>query len=247
MSDARLVWAHSRIAIVDLLRSPGYVVPTIIFPAMFFALFALPAARRNATTADYATLSFMAWAIIGVTLFQFGVGIAADRGRPWERFLRILPAPVFVRMIARIACAMAFGILAAGCVAAVALLATPIDLSPVAWIEAAGFCALGGVPFVLIGITIGYWFAARAAVPIATASNLLLAYAGGLWMPPDDLPAAVQSISPFLPTRQFGELLWSVVSKGHIAVPLLGLLAYALLFGALAFSGYRRDEQRRYA
>lgn len=247
MNGARLLWAHARVSTLDLLRSPGYVVPTVVFPAMFFAIFALPAARSSATIADYSTLSFMAWAIAGVTLYQFGVGIAAERGRPWERYLRILPASTFVRLGARIACALAFGILAAGCVAIVAVFATPIHLSLLAWLTVAIYCAIGGIPFVLIGITIGYWCAVRAAVPIATACNLLLAYAGGLWMPPGELPAVVQRISPVLPTRQFGELLWSVVAHDNIVRALLGLVVYAIVFGALASIGYRRDEQRRYA
>jgi ABC-2 type transport system permease protein len=247
VNAAGLMWVHARVATLDLLRSPGYVVPTIVFPAMFFAIFALPAARSSATIADYSTLSFMAWAIAGVTLYQFGVGIAAERGRPWERFLRILPASTFVRLSARIACALAFGILAAGCVAIVAVFATPINLSLTAWSMAAMYCAIGGVPFVLIGISIGYWCAVRAAVPIATACNLLLAYAGGLWMPPSELPAVVQRISPALPTRQFGELLWSVVAHGNAAPALIGLGVYTIVFGTLASIGYRRDEQRRYA
>jgi ABC-2 type transport system permease protein len=247
MSSARIAWAHARIAILDLIRSPGYVVPTVVFPAMFFAIFALPAARRDSQTAAYVTLSFMAWAIVGVTLYQFGVGIAADRGRPWERFLRVLPAGALVRLFARIVCALAFGALAAGCVAILALAATPLHLSATAWLAAGTFCLLAGVPFVLIGTAIGYWCAARAAVPIATACNLLLAYAGGLWMPPGELPGMVRTISPFLPTRQFGELLWSVATPANRLGPALGLCAYAAIFGALTIAGYRRDEHRRYA
>jgi ABC-2 type transport system permease protein len=247
MSSLRIAWAHARIALLDLLRSPGYVVPTVVFPAMFYTIFALQGARHDAQTAAYVTLSFMAWAIVGVTLYQFGVGIAYDRGRPWERFLRVLPASALVRLSARIACALAFGIMSAGCVAVVALLATPLHLSAPAWLATGAFCLLGGVPFVLIGTTIGYWCAARAAVPIATACNLLLAYAGGLWMPPNELPGIVAKISPFLPTRLFGELLWSVVAPADRLWPALGLCAYAVVFGALTLAGYRRDEHRRYA
>ena len=99
----------------------------------------------------------------------------------------------------------------------------------------------------LIGISIGYWTSARAAVPIATACNLLLAYAGGLWMPPADLPAFVATISPYLPTRQFADLLWSVTGDGEAARALVGLAAYTVVFSVVAAIGYRRDERSRYA
>ncbi|MGA7283627.1 MAG: hypothetical protein WBW87_03710 [Candidatus Cybelea sp.] len=109
------------------------------------------------------------------------------------------------------------------------------------------YAIFGGIPFVLFGITIGYWTTARAAVPVATACNLLLAYAGGLWMPPAYLPGFVGAISPYLPTRLFADLLWSVTGNGNATRALAGLTLYAALFAVAASAGYRRDERRRYA
>lgn len=247
MNSLALVRAHARIGFLDLARWPGYVVPTIVFPAMFFALFDLPFARRSADLANFTTLAFVVFAIVGVTLYQFGVGIAQERGRPWERYLRTLPAPAGVRFIARILTAVLFGMVTALVVVIVARAFTPIDLNAGQWLRVAAYAFLGGIPFVLIGISIGYWTSARAAVPIATAANLLLAYAGGLWMPPQELPAFVQRISPYLPTRQFGDLLWSVVGDGHALRALAGLGFYTAVFAVIAAIGYRRDERKRYA
>jgi ABC-2 type transport system permease protein len=247
MNSLALVRAHARISFLDLLRYPGYVVPTVIFPAMFFVLFDLAYARRAADAANATTLAFIVFAVVGVTLYQFGVGIAQERGRPWERYLRTLPASAFVRFAARIVSAMLFGILAALVVALVARVFTPIDLSLTQWLMVLLYSLCGGVPFVLIGISIGYWTSARAAVPIATACNLLLAYAGGLWMPPDDLPRFVQTISPYLPTRQFADLLWGVTGDSNPIRSLAGLGIYTLIFTVIAAAGYGRDERTRYA
>lgn len=247
MNALALVRAHSRIALLDLLRSPSYVVPTVVFPAMFYALFDLQIARTQAAIADFTMLAFMAWAVIGVALYQFGVGIAQERGRPWERYQRTLPASAAVRFAARVVSALVFGVLAAACVASVARIFTPVDLTALQWLTVFAYSVAAGVPFVLFGITIGYWSSARAAVPIATACNLLLAYAGGLWMPPQYLPAIVARISPFLPTRQFADLLWSVTDGSVPTHALAGLAIYALVFAGLASLGYRRDERTRYA
>ena len=247
MNALALVRAHTRVQFLDLLRWPGYVVPTVLFPAMFYALFALPYARTRPQVADGTTLGFMAFAIVGVALYQFGVGIAQERGRPWERYNRTLPVGAGVRFAARIVTAVLFGFLTAAVVGLVARAFTPIDLDPAQWLRTAIYAFLGGVPFVLIGITIGYWTSARAAVPIATACNLLLAYGGGLWIPPEDLPRVVAQISPYLPTRQFADLLWSAATGSGAGPALLGLAAYTLLFAAAAAAGYRRDERTRYA
>jgi ABC-2 type transport system permease protein len=242
-----LTRAHSKVALLDLFRSPGYVVPTVVFPALFYALFDLQYARTRAAVADATTLAFMAFAVTGVCLYQFGVGIAAERGRPWERYLRTLPAPAAVRFGARIVTALVFGLLAAGCVALFSRLTTPVDLDALQWLRAGAYVIAGGIPFVLIGIALGYWVAPRAAVPLATALNLLLAYAGGLWMPPEFLPKFVQHISPYLPTRQFADLLWSAWTGTGAAPALLGLAIYTAAFGTIAAIGYRRDERKRYA
>lgn len=247
MTSLSLLRAHARIGFLDLLRWPGYVVPTVVFPAMFYALFDLPFARTRSDIADSTMLAFVAFAIVGVALYQFGVGIAQERGRPWERYLRTLPVSAAVRAGARIVTAALFGLATAAAVALVARCFTPIDLDAAQWLRALIYAAFGAVPFVLMGIAIGYWVSARAAVPIATACNLLLAYAGGLWMPPAYLPPFVQKISPLLPTRAFADLLWSVIGDGHAARAALTLVAYTLIFAAIAAAGYRRDERTRYA
>lgn len=233
--------------VVELLRTPSYVVPTIAFPAMFFSLFALPYARESATISNTMTLSYIAFAIVGVTLFQFGVGIAAERGRPWERYLRTLPAPIWMRLSARVFAAMLFGLAAATLVGIVAKLFTPNDLSAGQWLEAMLFAAIGAVPFVLLGIAIGYAFNARAALPVANVLYLLMSFGGGLWFPPQALPSFVAAVSPYLPTRQFGELLWSVATPGHAASALLWLAGFSVIFLGLALRGYRLDERARYA
>jgi ABC-2 type transport system permease protein len=117
----------------------------------------------------------------------------------------------------------------------------------VQWLQALAYLMIGGVPFVLVGITIGYWVSSRAAVPLATACNLVLAYAGGLWMPPAYLPHAIAIVSPYLPTRAFGDLMWSITGNASAAHGLTVLFWYAAMFAGIASFGYRRDERVRYA
>ena len=66
---------------------------------------------------------------------------------------------------------------------------------------------VGTVPFAFLGIALGYWAPAEAALPIANLLYLVLAYAGGLWIRPSGLPAAVAAVSPYLPTRALSDAL----------------------------------------
>ncbi len=246
--SAKIFIAHVAALFRDILRTPSFVVPAIIFPAMFYAIFALTYARHDSATANMVMSSYVVFAIVGVAMFQFGVGVANERGRPWERYIRSLPVHVEVRFAARVLVAMIVATMAAGLVAVLARIFTPVTLTAAQWLTLGGYAALGAMPFVMLGLAIAYIAPPRGALPITNIVYLLSAFAGGLWMPPQYLPSFAAALSPYLPTRQYGELIWSVTGAGHDALHAALMLGYfTLAFSALAIIGYRRDERARYA
>lgn len=245
MKSLRILVAHTRTQALALLRIPAFSIPTLVFPTMFFALFALSFAKSSPAVAGPVMLSYVAFAIIGVTLFQFGVGVAADRALPWERYVRTLGAATATRFAARTIVAMAFALLASAAVVILATLTTSIHYNPLQWLTIALCAAIGGVPFTLFGLAIGYWTVPKAAVPIANICYLLLSFAGGLWIPPADMPHFAQLISPYTPTRQFANLLWNAPS-GISLEAVSALALFGVVFAVIAAIGYRRDERARY-
>ncbi len=244
----RLVRAHVSVLLRDIMRTPAFVVPAVVFPAMFYTIFGVPYARSSADAANQTLASFVGFAVVGVALFQFGVGIAAERGRPWERYLRTLPVSVEVRFIARVIVAIVIAALASLFVAVIGRLLTPVSFDAMQWTMLAIYAMAGAVPFVMLGIAIAYLVPPRGALPVTNILYLLCSFAGGFWIPPAELPAIAASISPYLPTRQYGELLWSVGGAGHNAShAVLALASFALSFSIVAVIGYRRDERTRYA
>ena len=242
----KLVLLHARAATVELLRYPTFSVPTLAFPALFFLLFVAP---RSDSDADPTLLlaSFAGFAVLGVSFFQFGVGIAAERESPWERFVRTLPARLRVRFAARVLSASVFGLASAALVAATAVATTDAALSPLRWAALAAALALGAVPFALLGIALGYWASPRSALPTANVLYLVLAFLGALWTTPEHLPGSVEGLSSLVPTRQFGNVLWAAATGDLWQPKDWALLAgWAAAFAALAAWGYRRDEGRRY-
>lgn len=240
----RLLVAHAKAHLLELLRYPSFSVPTLTFPALSFLLFVAP--RKDAQPA-LLLASFAGFAVLAVAFFQFGVGIAAERESPWERFVRTLPLRVRVRFAARCVSACLVGLASSALVAIVAVTTTSARLPGTAWVELAAALALGGVPFALLGVALGYWVSPRAALPTANLLYLVLSFLGALWMTPERLPPTLASFSPLVPTRQFGNVLWGVAT-GHVWRPhdWLVLAAWTVFFAALAGWGYRRDEGRRY-
>ncbi len=191
--------------------------------------------------------SFVVYGVIGVAFFQFGVSIAQERESHWERYRRTLPDAVTPRLVAQLASAMVFALLTAILVIVVAHLVSVPTLTVLQVLSLLVATLFVSVPFVFLGIALGYWTNAKSAVAVANLLYLPLAYLGGLWMPPHLLPAGISAISVYTPTRQAGEIVWAIA--GGQAIPWASaamLTAFALAFAALAYLGYQRDEKQRY-
>ena len=230
---------------LELLRLPAYVVPTMLLPTVFFLFFATPG-PHDAAIARMAT--FAGFAVIGVAFFQFGVGIAADRVSPWESYLRTLPVGPGARLGARLLSAAMFAVATAAVLVVTALAVSGASLSPERWGGLAAALLLGTVPFAFLGIALGYWAPPRAALPLANLLYLLLAYAGGLWTRPSGLPEAVRGVSGLLPTRALSDGLVAAVLAGSVDWRAWAtLMLFSVVFAALAVTGYRRDEGKRFS
>ena len=231
-------------ALRELTRTPGYWVPTILFPAMLFLFFGNSFKPTTAGGANFVLASWAVYAVLGVAFYQFGVGIAQDREAPWDRYLKTLPVSFGPRLVARIATALLFAVL----VALVAIVSLPIGLGLGQIGALLMVLLLGGAVFAIFGIALGYGLSARAAVPVANLVYLPLAFLGGLWVPPPAMPAALEPLSQLTPTRHFAELAWAAVNPAgdlpYVSVAVL--TGYGGLFAGLALWGYRRDASMRY-
>ena len=242
----RAYWLDTRFSTLELLRLPAYSVPTLALPTMLYAFFGL-SFSTSPELARYALASYAVFAVIGVALFQFGVGIAHDRSSPWEAFMRTLPIGAGVRVAARLTSALFFAAATATLVILCGIFLGHVAMPPSDWSRFAAALLVGGASFSSMGLAIGYWTGPKTSVPITNLAYLPLAFIGGLWIPPQFLPHAVAVISPFTPTRQYGELVWASVSgEAWSVAALLTLAGYAALFALLAAWGYRRNESERY-
>jgi ABC-2 type transport system permease protein len=76
-----------------------------------------------------------------------------------------------------------------------------------------------------------------------------MAFASGVFMPVDRLPAAVQRVAPYLPTHHYAQLAWNAVGSGTepLAVSVAWLAGYSVVFFVVAVVAFRREERARFA
>jgi len=242
----RLALVHARLETMQLARYPAYVVPTLALPGLLLLFLG---GRLENGEPERLLAGFSATALLTVTFFQFGVGIASTRATPWEAFLRTLPVSVTTRLAGRVLSASTFSVATVGVVTLVAT--TVYGASPSACRFAVLLVALlaGSVPFALLGIAFGYWLSPRSALPVANVIYFPLIFSGAFWSrPTDEIPEWIDDASQVLPTRNWMEILDSIAT-GDSPLPLhhvAALAAWGLVFFALAWWGFRRDEGERF-
>ena len=241
-----------RAEVLQRLRVPGFVITTIIFPTMFFAFFGLPNVRRaveGVNIGAYMVASYGAYAVMSVALIAFGVSISAERGLGWNKLLRASPMGPLPYFIAKVLMALVLGFCSLALLFAFAAVVGHLREPIAFWASLSGLLVIGMIPFVILGLAIGYLASPTVAAPIANLISLPLSFASGLFVPIRMLPVGVQSVAPFLPSYHVGQLGWTLLGAGDgagYAAHIAWIAAYAGIFLVVALVAYRRDEGRTF-
>jgi ABC-2 type transport system permease protein len=234
-------------------RVPAFSVTNLVLPIVFFIFFGLPIAHlRSAdgvSIGAYLLASFGAYAVGNVMVYGFGIGVANERGMKIDRLMRASPLPPYVFMLAKVATALLFALLALVLLIGFGIVAGGIRETPIVWATVIARLLAGSLPFIALGFAIGYWSGPNAAPAVANLIYLPLSFASGLFVPLDQLPGFVRALAPFLPSYHYAQLAWSALGAGResLGASLLWLAGYTALFLTLALRAYRREERAKFA
>ncbi|MFE4449737.1 ABC transporter ATP-binding protein/permease [Streptomyces sp. NPDC056796] len=245
----RIVRAQTTAEFLKLKRDMAFILTTCLLPTIFFAFFGLSRARSGDPEAmAYTVAGFSAYGAVGVGLFGFGVGIAAERGFRWDLLIRATPMPPSAYLAARVVPAAVFTLFTLAVLGAFATAVAGARLGLAEWAGLMGGLTLGNIVFVAMGLAIGYNLSPKAAGPVSTIVYLLLSFASGMFVPLNQLPSFAESLAPFLPTWHFARIGWGAVGiePGFGLASVLVLLAYTVAFTTLAVLGYRRELKTRF-
>ena len=249
MSVATLTFAHAKYSLLETARVPIAVIGSLVFPALSLLFFVVPqrAVAENPEWATQAVISLSVFAVLANALFGFGLTIAQNRELPWDPYLRTLPAPAISRVLGHVFSTGLIGIAAIVPVVILGALFTAAEASWWGLFFGGVAIAASALPFVFIGISIGYSMPAKAAIAVVQVLMFGLAFGGGLFLPPAIFPGWLDVISQFLPSRHAREIVIWAVQGGELAPwAWIGWLAWTAATLALALLLFRRDEGRRF-
>lgn len=247
MPRSRVIGAYleeARSECLRYMRAPGFMLPIMLFPAMFYLLFGVLMARSNgADAARYLLASYGVFGVMSPGLFGFGVSLALERDGGLLTFKRALPMPPGAYLLGKMLMAM----VAAG-VVILLLLAMAVTLGHVALSPLqAGAMLLTGMfgvlPFCALGMFVGTLIKGQGAPGMLQLVYLPMSFMSGLWFPLPMLPKFLQQIAPIWPSYHLDMVAMAAVGLHgeSILAHVLVLLGFAVGFLLLAARRLRRN------
>jgi len=237
------MFAYLKFELRRMYREPRLIILTMAMPVILFL--ALGGSIKGDTpekTADILAYLMVAWAAYGALLgtFSSGIGVSHERAAGWLRQPRITPLPpVSVVITKAIACSLVA--IPAVLVLSLVGMARNVDFSGGQLAALVLFMWLGSIPFALVGLAVGFVLPPNLAQPASFLVSFGLAFAGGIFIRTDDMPATMHDIVQWSPSYRFTQAGYAVLQ--HTAQSATGwaiIAGWALVFGALAALAYRR-------
>jgi len=250
----RVYWMEAKCEFLKLLRMRSYSLSTVLFPLMFYCFFGLAMGRGQVTGASmpvarYLLATYGAFAVVGATLYAFGVGIAVERGLGWLQVKRASPMPLSAYLVAKAAVSITFGAIVVALLFTLGAVFGEVRMPALQWLALAGTLICGAIPFCALGLAIGNFAGPNSAPATVNMIYLPLAFLAGLWLPIELLPPVLQRIAPFLPTWHFAQIALSVLhapTKGTTMGHVGALAAFTMIFAGIAWLGNLRESEKMY-
>ncbi|HEV7239678.1 MAG TPA: ABC transporter permease [Thermoanaerobaculia bacterium] len=234
------------------LRLPAYSLPTLLFPVLFYLFFGVMFGAKqtgSVNMATYLVATYGTFGVIGAALFGFGVSVAVERGQGWLEQKRTTPMPIAAYFVSKLAMAMIFSAIIVTMLFIVGTTVGDVVMPLTTMAKLFGVLVLGSITFCAFGLALGFLAGPNSAAPIVNLIYLPMAFLSGLWLPIAFLPKPIQEIALWLPPYHFSQLALRTIgaSRGEpIALNVGAMIVATLLFGAIAYLGYRRDEGKLY-
>jgi len=230
--------------LLKAIRAPEFILPTLLMPSLFYAIFGV-ILNKGGDSASYLLATYGVFAVMGPAIFGFGTGVASERERGWLDLKRALPSPAYSYILAKLLTTLMFTAIALIPIYLIAGFIGDVELSRSGWFSLFGVHLSATIPFVLIGISLGFSFNSGGAIALSNILFLSLAILGGLWFPVFLFPEFMQTLANFMPSFHLAEVALSIVDTSKeraLSFHTLSILSMTLAFLALAIFTWRRQH-----
>ena len=234
-----------KVEIIRILRNRYFVFWSLVMPIVFYYIFTNLVNSDVPNKAEWQAhylMSMTVFSVMGSSMMTLGIRMVQERSQGWSTFIRITPLSDTVYFAAQMIGQSAIHLLSIIIIFIAGALINGVSLTAMEWIMSGIWILLGSLPFLAIGTLIGMMKKVETAAGISNVIYMVLAVAGGLWMPLEVMPKMMQSIAKWLPSYNFGNGAWEIV-RGNLPdwKNILILVAYLAVF--MLLSKYIRRKQ----
>lgn len=231
-----------------LLRNRRAVIFTLVMPSAFFLLFGTDAKYKvesagHGNTTAYIMVSMAVYgAMIATT--SGGAMVATERALGWSRQLRLTPLRPVAYVAVKVVVAMSMGLTS---IVAVFVVGDLVGAEIPFWRLL--LCGLLGwvctLVFAAFGLFMGYLLPSENVMQLLGPLLALLSFAGGLFVPLDQMSDLFASIAKFTPAYGEGVLARAPIGgDGSLSLAVLNVVAWAVVFVAGAAWRMSKDTVR---
>jgi len=236
---------QSKVEMIRILRNRYFVFWSLVMPIIFYYIFTNLVNSNVPNKAEleaHYLMSMTVFSVMGSSMMTLGIRMVQERSQGWSRFIRVTPLSDSVYFAAQIICQSVIHALSITIIFIAGALINSVSLTPMEWLMIGLWILFGSLPFLAIGTLVGLMRKVETAAGISNVIYMVMAVAGGLWMPLEVMPNMMQTIAQWLPSYHFGNGAWNIV-RGELPnwKNFLILIAYLALF--ILLSKYIRRKQ----
>lgn len=241
---ARAWLQEVRAECLRFLRTPGFFLPTLLFPAVFYVMFGVlmqPPGEGGERVARYLLASYATFGVMAPGLFGFGVALALERDNGLLVLRRALPMQPAAYLFGKTMMAVGVAMLVALLLIAIAVWLAGVPLTFAQGARLFAVEALGTMPFCAMGLLLGTLVRGSGAPAMVNLLYLPMAFLSGLWFPLSKMPA-LDRLAPMWPSWHLNQLALAAVGAKHQAgwASVLVLAGFTIAFTVLAAHRLRR-------
>ena len=247
MQTLNIYFLESKFEWLKSIRNLAFALPAILFPALFYIFFGVLMNQHDPQAATYLLCTYGTFGIIGPALFSFGAGLAVERGQGWLDIKDASPMPASAQIVSRLLVSMGFSVMVLASLGLVAFTMADVNLSLTQVLTLSTILVFGGLPFCLLGLTLGLLLKAESAPAVVNLVYLPMSFLSGLWIPLTMLPNFLQTFAEFLPPYHLSQLALKVVdldAGGSAGKHLATLAVFTVVFFGLALIAFNKKSVR---